>query len=408
MPTQPGGQGTEVVEQGPVELPGIEDVEETTMTLAQSCGSGSVTAPLYQSARPDAMLRRDPRDITLAGIELKGHEPDGHESWTMNRNILSAHARWPRPPTALPRHLRTPHSVHRGTIFVEDCEILAHEAHPAGQWRLRLHAPRIAAKAEPGSFVHLRCDPLLPMRRPMSLMRADPDGGWVDLLYKEVGHGTRQLAGQPPGTHLSVIGPIGRPFEAVAGRARALLIGGGVGIPPMVFLADRLRRDPSVSTFVAMGSEVPFPFETPASDIPVPGVDGGATATMPLLERWGIAARLASGAGLPGCHHGHVTDLAKTWLDALDKDARAEVAVYACGPVPMLEASVDLARAHALPCLVSLEEYMACAVGGCAGCTVRVRTAGGRAMKRVCVDGPVFDGHTVVFDPSTPKPAELC
>ena len=287
--------------------------------------------------------------------------------------------------------------MHRGTIFVEDCEILAHEAYPAGQWRLRIHAPRIAAKAGPGSFVHLGCDPLLPMRRPMSLMRTDSGSGWVDILYKEVGYGTKLLAGKGPGTRLSVIGPIGRPFEAVPGRPRALLLGGGVGIPPMVFLADRLRHDPSISTFVVMGSEVPFPFETRASGIPVPGVDGDASATMPLLERWGVAARLASGAGMPGCHRGYVTDLARVWLDALDEDARGEVAVYACGPVPMLEACVDLAREYALPCLVSLEEYMACAVGGCAGCAVRVRTNGGRAMKRVCVDGPVFDGHAIVF-----------
>ena len=287
--------------------------------------------------------------------------------------------------------------MHRGTIFVEDCEILAHDAHPAGQWRLRVHAPRVAASAGPGSFVHLSCDPLLPMRRPMSLMRADPADGWVDILYKEVGSGTRLLAAKRPGTRLSVIGPVGRPFEAVSGRPRALLLGGGVGIPPMVFLADRLRHDPSVSIFAAMGSEVPFPFDTQASDIDVPGLAGDAKATMPLLERWGIAARLASGAGLAGCHRGYVTDLARSWLEALDDQAREEVAMYACGPVPMLEACVALAREYALPCLISLEEYMACAVGGCAGCAVRVLTDTGPAMKRVCVDGPVFDGHTIAF-----------
>ena len=289
--------------------------------------------------------------------------------------------------------------MHRGTIFVEDCEILAHEAHPAGQWRMRIHAPRIASRAEPGSFVHVSCDPLLAMRRPMSLMRADAGGGWADILYKEVGFGTRLLAGKRPGARLNVIGPVGRPFEPVPGRPRALLLGGGVGIPPMVFLADWLRHDESASMFVAMGSEVPFPFETQASDIAVPGLAGETSATMPLLERWGIAARLASGAGLAGCHRGHVTDLARIWLEALDEDRLGEVAVYACGPVPMLEACVDLAREYGLPCRVSLEEYMACAVGGCAGCAVRVRTAGGPAMKRVCVDGPVFDGHTIVFRP---------
>ena len=253
----------------------------------------------------------------------------------------------------------------------------------------------------------------------MSLMRADPVEGWVDILYKEVGFGTRLLATKRPGDRLSVIGPIGRPFEPVPGRPRALLLGGGIGIPPMVFLADRLkpsihkdsrrddapdlsgdgRHDRSRSMFVVMGSEVPFPFETRVSDIAVPELAGETNATMPLLEQWGIAARLASGAGLAGCHRGHVTDLARTWLDALDEDRLGEVAVYACGPVPMLEACVDLAREYALPCRVSLEEYMACAVGGCAGCAVRVRTAVGPAMKRVCVDGPVFDGHTIVFRP---------
>ena len=287
--------------------------------------------------------------------------------------------------------------MHRGTIVVEDCEILAHEAHPAGQWKLRIHAPRIASSAEPGSFVHVSCDPLLAMRRPMSLMRVDAGGGWADILYKEVGYGTKLLAEKRPGARLSVIGPIGRPFEAVPGRSRALLLGGGVGIPPMIFLADRLRRDRSASIFVVMGSEVPFPFETKASDMDVSGLGGDVTSTMPLLDQWGIAARLASGAGFAGCHRGYVTDLARVWLDALDDAARREVAVYACGPVPMLEACVDLAREYGLPCRVSLEEYMACAVGGCAGCAVRVRTDEGRAMKRVCVDGPVFDGHTIVF-----------
>ena len=287
--------------------------------------------------------------------------------------------------------------MHRGTIFVEDCEILAHDAHPAGQWRLRVHAPRVAANAGPGSFVHLSCDPLLPMRRPMSLMRTDPDGGWVDILYKEVGYGTKLLAAKRPGARLSVIGPIGRPFETVPGRPRALLLGGGVGIPPMVFLADRLRHGRPDSLFVALGSEVPFPFETRTSDIVVPGLARNTSATMPLLEQWGIAARLASGAGLAGCHRGYVTDLARQWLDTLGDRARGEVELYACGPVPMLEACVALAREYALPCCVSLEEYMACAVGGCAGCAVRVRTDTGPAMKRVCVDGPVFDGHTIVF-----------
>jgi dihydroorotate dehydrogenase electron transfer subunit len=71
------------------------------------------------------------------------------------------------------------------------------------------------------------------------------------------------------------------------------------------------------------------------------------------------------------------------------------VEIYSCGPTPMLKAVAAVAREFGLPCQVSLEEYMACAVGGCAGCTVRVNTDQGPAMKRVCVDGPVFEASTV-------------
>jgi len=146
---------------------------------------------------------------------------------------------------------------------------------------------------------------------------------------------------------------------------------------------------------VIMGSEVPFPFKAEPSKILVPGVPADTIAAMPLMEDWGIASRLASLQGYPGCFQGYVTDLARAWLDALDDNQRKEVAVFACGPHPMLEAVARLAREYHLPCQVSLEEFMACAVGGCAGCVVPVQTPKGPAMKRVCVDGPVFDARTV-------------
>jgi dihydroorotate dehydrogenase electron transfer subunit len=87
--------------------------------------------------------------------------------------------------------------------------------------------------------------------------------------------------------------------------------------------------------------------------------------------------------------------LERHWLNQLDPDQKNEVEIFACGPTPMLAAVAELAREFNLPCQVSLEEYMACAVGGCAGCTVRVNTLDGPAMKRVCVDGPVFDAASV-------------
>jgi dihydroorotate dehydrogenase electron transfer subunit len=290
---------------------------------------------------------------------------------------------------------------HRGTILVEDAELLAQQEFPGQQFVIRLRAPKCAAAATPGSFAHLSCDPMLPMRRPLSIMRTDPAAGWIEILYKIVGPGLEALSKQPVGTVLSVLGPIGQGFRPSLDRPRALLVGGGVGIPPMVFLAESLkaRGDAPWQPLVLMGSEIPFPFRARPSTILVPGMPDGAIACMPLLDDWGVPSRLATLAGFAGCFDGYVTDLAAAWLDSLDAAALAEVEMFACGPTPMLMAAARVARRFGVPCQVSLEEFMACAVGGCAGCAVPVVTEGGLAMKRVCVDGPVFDANAV-FPPA--------
>ena len=287
----------------------------------------------------------------------------------------------------------------RGSILLEEAEVLAHDAHPGAQRILRLHSPRVAAAAQPGSFVHLRCDERLPMRRPMSIMRADAEAGWLEMLYKVVGTGTGLLAERVPGDRISVLGPIGRGFNPDPKRPLALLLGGGVGIQTMLFLAERLLEQTEVRPLVLMGSEAPFPFATRPSTILVGGMPAGVIAGIKLLDDWGVPSRLASLQGFPGCHEGYVTDLARAWLDSIDSELRQrEVAVYACGPTPMLRATASLAADYGVPCQVSLEEFMACAVGGCAGCAVQVRTAEGDAMKRVCVDGPVFAGADIVWE----------
>jgi dihydroorotate dehydrogenase electron transfer subunit len=290
---------------------------------------------------------------------------------------------------------------HRGTIFVEDAELLESRQYPGQQCVIRLRAPKCAAAATPGSFAHLTCDPLLPMRRPLSIMRADAKAGWIDILYKILGPGLEALAKQPQGATISVMGPIGKGFVPSAARPRTLLVGGGVGIPPMVFLAESLqaRRDVRWSPLVLMGSEIPFPFQPRPSTILVPGLPAEVIGCMPLLEDWGVPSRLATLAGFAGCYDGYVTDLAAEWLGSLDEATRAEVEMFACGPTPMLQAAAKVARRFGVPCQVSLEEFMACAVGGCAGCAVPVVTESGIAMKRVCVDGPVFDANAV-FPPA--------
>ncbi len=284
----------------------------------------------------------------------------------------------------------------RGTIFVEQGEVLAHEAWPGDQYIMRIRAPKCAAAARPGTFIHISCDEELPMRRPLSIMRAAED--WIEVLYKIVGEGLHLLARKRCGDVVSLLGPIGQPFALHEDRPRPLLIGGGVGIPPMVCLADAIRNDSKAwHPLAILGSEIPFPFKLERSSLGVEGIGDDVHSTMPLLEQWGIPARLTSLQGYAGCHNGYVTDLADSWLQGLDADGLAQVEVFACGPTPMLRAVASLAARYELPCQVSLEEFMACAVGGCAGCTVKINTPEGPAMKRVCVDGPVFDAAAVAW-----------
>ena len=284
----------------------------------------------------------------------------------------------------------------RDTIFIEDGEVIAVETFPGDQFVMRIRAAKCAAAAEPGTFVHVTCDEALPMRRPLSIMRADAD--WIEVLYKIVGQGLRRLSRKAPGDAVSVLGPIGQPFRLSAERPNALLIGGGVGIPPMVFLSDQLRRQPDNWNPVAiLGSEIPFPFDLIPSRLDSPWLDADTNSSMPLLESWGVLARLATLSGFSGCFDGYVTDLADQWLKTLARQDLEKTEVFACGPTPMLKAVAELAARYDLPCQVSLEEFMACAVGGCAGCAVQINTPEGPAMKRVCVDGPVFDAATVAW-----------
>ncbi|PCI69986.1 MAG: dihydroorotate dehydrogenase electron transfer subunit [Piscirickettsiaceae bacterium] len=284
----------------------------------------------------------------------------------------------------------------RNTIFVEDAEVLVQHGFEEEQYVLRVHAPKCARSAKPGQFAHIQCDDQRLMRRPLSIMRVSAQEGWVEFLYKAVGAGTALLAKRQVGELVNVMGPIGRPFALREDKPIALLLGGGVGIPPMICLSESIKKDrPEIKPFVFMGSEVPFPFERKASRLRINGLAADVSGCLPLLEEWNIPSRLASLQGYEGVYQGYITDLARDWLNALSDQEKQQVAIYSCGPTPMLKAVAALAKEFDLPCQVSLEEYMACAVGGCAGCVVKVTTDQGEAMKRVCVDGPVFEAETV-------------
>jgi dihydroorotate dehydrogenase electron transfer subunit len=130
--------------------------------------------------------------------------------------------------------------AHRNTIFVEDAAVIEQTHHPGNQYILRLNAPRCAASATAGSFVHVPCT--VPMRRPLSIMRANAREGWIEVLYKVVGTGLRHLATRRVGDAINTLGPIGKGFKLNPERPRVLLVGGGVGIPPMIFLAEVLSE----------------------------------------------------------------------------------------------------------------------------------------------------------------------
>ena len=285
----------------------------------------------------------------------------------------------------------------RNTLYVEQANLISHKAYQGKQYHMMLKAPETSANAKPGHFVHIQCNESIFMRRPMSIMRSDSKNKMIEILYKVHGAGTDALSNKRIGDKIDLIGPIGQPFKMKGYKKRPLLIGGGVGIPPMIFLAEHIKNTTkNLNPLVLMGSEIPFPFKNQPSKIIINEIPPDITASMTLLEDWKIASRLTSLKDYAGCFGGHVTELADIWLEKLDPDQREEVEIFSCGPTLMLKAISKLAKKYNLSCQVSLEEYMACAVGGCAGCTVLIKTENGNEMKRVCVDGPVFEAKNVI------------
>ncbi|MBH98782.1 MAG: dihydroorotate dehydrogenase electron transfer subunit [Rhodospirillaceae bacterium] len=283
--------------------------------------------------------------------------------------------------------------INRNTINLEEAVILSQQSFEGNQYIVRAYSPKCASRAKPGNFVHLTCDTSISMRRPLSIMRSDSQNGWLEFLYKPIGAGLELLTQKVKGDKLSLLGPIGNNFINKITRPLILALGGGVGIPPMIFLAETLQNDERFKMLVLMGSEAPFPFKLTDAKILVSGIPSIASYSVDMLEKWGIPSRAASNSGYSGCFQGHVTELARHWIQNLSLNQQKKVQLLGCGPTPMLEATAALAKEFNLPCQLAIEEFMACGVGGCAGCTVLLNTNEGPTMKRVCVDGPIFDAY---------------
>lgn len=259
----------------------------------------------------------------------------------------------------------------------QEVGLLLNEEVAEGFRLARLAAPRLARTGQPGQFVQVRVreghEPLL--RLPLSLAGVDLELGTIDLLYEVRGPKTRALGSLGAGASLRCLGPLGVGFSLPVGGARVLLVGGGIGVPPLLFLGRSLLREGGRPELLV----------------------GARTAARHLPEQMLIPAaatlRLATDDGSAG-HRGPVTELL---AEALTTTPTA--AVCACGPEPMLVAVAALCRQFGVPCQVSLEEYMACGIGICVGCVVEVAAPPGASpyerYRRVCVDGPVFDARVV-------------
>ena len=243
-------------------------------------------------------------------------------------------------------------------------------------YKMRVESVYLARNTKPGQFFEVKCsdgaEPLL--RRPLGAHRILRNG--VEMLYEVVGKGTELLSRRKIGESLDIIGPLGNGFTLYAKRyaLNAILIAGGIGVAPLVALAQKIAYRKKAKTYVLIGAK---------------------TKSHILCEdefkKLGCEVVICTEYGLKG-KNGLATDLLKDLLNA--KRYPLNAIIYACGPAPMLKAVAEIAERKHIPCQVSLEERMACGVGACLGCPVKIRTGG---YKMVCSDGPVFDAKEIAW-----------
>ncbi len=282
----------------------------------------------------------------------------------------------------------------------ERAPVLSNRRIAPDHYLLRLKSVRAARRARPGQFVHVLCEgewkgraPLL--RRPLSLSDADPRRGTIDFIYKTVGLGTEVLARVRAGTQVDFLGPLGHPFTAPALNRVACLVGGGVGIPPLYFLAKKLVQDPK--GFDPESARInPGTLLLGQTPVRVEVFLGARTKGWVIcaadFRKLDLPVYVATDDGSLG-YRGSVVDL-------VAKQLPANATLYVCGPTPMMAAAARLARETGIPAQVSLEERMGCAMGVCMGCVVEVTTkpAGSHArFQRVCTEGPVFDARDLAW-----------
>ena len=256
-----------------------------------------------------------------------------------------------------------------------------------GYWRMRMTAPPATLQAVPGQFVMVKVSPAIDplLRRPFGIFDigtfATPytDCGqqtFLEILFKVVGKGTAQLASLHQGDRLDLLAPLGKGFNPGREDEEQVLVGGGIGLAPLYFLARELVKTRKVRLYA-----------------------GGRTKEDILciteFERLGVETYVATDDGSLGAS-GFVTTVLDRHLEEIGNRAT----IMACGPMPMLKAVADIAGRRNIPCQVSLEAYMACGVGACLGCVMKGKnhTPETPDFRCVCKDGPVFDHRELLWD----------
>lgn len=256
-------------------------------------------------------------------------------------------------------------------------QIISNTTVSEGYFKIRVACGFNYKDSVPGQFVTLRLpgrtEPLL--RRPFSINRlmagVNNENLQMDILYRVVGGFTLQLSEMEPGDSIDMLGPVGRGFTVKRHSRKVALAAGGIGVAPLVFLAERLRQAGTDMDLVTVFL-------------------GGRTKTdilcKDIFADLGADIRVATEDGSAG-QQGLVTDPMQAWMDE-----SIPAMVYACGPDPMLKAVGEMAESRDIYCEVSIETLMACGLGVCMGCAVHTKDSG-EGYRHACKHGPVFDSR---------------
>lgn len=262
-----------------------------------------------------------------------------------------------------------------------------------GHFKIALSAPLIAKKAKPGQFVHVLIGGDTLLRRPFSVHRvkglgsrveSNKEKDLIEILYKVVGKGTEILTKKRAGENLDIIGPLGNGFflPPKPYTLNPVLVAGGMGVAPLVFLAEKLLQ-PTAHPSTLLGTSSPKPTALIGARYK------NSLVCVNELKKLGCEVKISTDDGSAG-HKGFVSELLKKELKA---HSSQPIALYACGPSPMLKEIARICKESKIDCQVSLEEKMACGVGACLGCAVMTKDG----YKMACKDGPVFNAEEIIW-----------